>query len=221
MTVRDFFKKYSFIPPLAVLATNLISSFLTRIFTSGGHIYDIVTDWDKSIPFIPEFIYVYFLAFVQWAICLIAIMVIDREKCWYYCLAAALGNLLSGVVFLVFPTVMTIRPEFSGGGALAEFIGKFLFAADNPPMNIFPSLHCLHSWACMRMIFALKRVPLSLKIINSLFSILVFLSVLFVKQHLIFDIPTGIIAFEAGLVITKFSAADKKLSDLEMRFLSR
>ena len=221
MTARDFFRKYSFVPPLTVLATNLISSFLTRIFTSGGHIYDIVTAWDKSIPFIPEFIHVYFLAFVQWAICLIAIMVIDREKCWYYCLAASFGNLLSGVVFLAFPTVMTIRPEFSGGGALTEFIGKFLFSADNPPMNIFPSLHCLHSWACMRMIFALRRVPVSLKAVNAVFSVLVFLSVLFVKQHLLFDVPTGIIAFEAGLLITKLSGADKKLSNLETRLLSR
>lgn len=221
MSARDFFKKYSFIPPLAVLATNLVSSFLTRIFTSGGHIYDIVTAWDKSIPFIPEFIYVYFLAFVQWAICLVAIMIIDREKCWYYCLATSLGNLLSGVVFLVFPTIMTIRPEFSGGGAFTELVGKFIFAADTPPMNIFPSLHCLHSWACMRMIFALKRVPASLKVINAVFSVLVFLSVLFVKQHLIFDIPTGILAFEAGLLITKLSGLDKKLSGLEMRVLSR
>lgn len=221
MTAKDFFKKYSFFPPLAVLATNLISSFLTRIFTAGAHIYDIVTAFDKSIPFVPEFIYVYVLAFVQWAICLVFIMVIDRKKCWYYCIAASLGNLLSGVVFLVFPTVMTIRPEFSGGGALTEFIGRFIFAADSPPMNIFPSLHCLHSWACARMIFSLGKVPASLKITNAVFSVLVFLSVLFVKQHLIFDVPTGIIAFEAGILITKLSGVDKKLSELEMRILSR
>lgn len=207
---------YSFIPPFAVLASNLISSFVTRLFTAGGHIYDITLPIDRALPFVPEFIYIYVLAFLQWAVCLIAVMIIDSKKSWYYCMGITAGNLISGIIFLVFPTVMSIRPDFSGGGAITELIGRFIFAADAPPMNIFPSLHCLHSWGCMRMIFAIKKVPKGLKIVNTVFSVLVFLSVLFVKQHLIFDVPAGIIIFEAGLLITKLTGVDKKLYN--MRF---
>ena len=194
---------YSFIPPFAVLASNLISSFITRMFTAGGHIYDITLPIDRSIPFVPEFIYIYVLAFLQWAVCLIAVMVIDSKKSWYYCMGITAGNLISGVIFLVFPTIMSIRPDFSGGGVITEFIGRFIFAADTPPMNIFPSLHCLHSWGCMRMIFAIKQVPKGIKIANAVFSVLVFLSVLFVKQHLVFDVPAGIIIFEVGLFLVR------------------
>lgn len=220
MINKDFFKKYSFLPPFMLLATNLISSFVTRIFTSGGHIYDITSSADKSIPFLPAFIYIYVLAFLQWFICVMAVMIIDREKNWYFCTGISIANLLSGVVFLIFPTVMSIRPEFSGGGALTEIIGKFIFAADTPPMNILPSLHCLHSWGCMRMIFKVEKVPLSIKIINSVFTVLVFLSVVFVKQHMLIDIPAGVIIFETGLFITRISGVDKKLSRLEIQILS-
>lgn len=203
MTVKKSFSFYSFIPPFAVLASNLISSFVTRIFTAGGHIYDITLPIDRALPFVPEFIYIYVLAFLQWAVCLIAIMIIDSKKSLYYCMGITAGNLISGVIFLVFPTVMSIRHDFSGGGAVTELIGRFIFAADTPPMNIFPSLHCLHSWGCMRMIFAIKQVPKGIKIANAVFSFLVFLSVLLVKQHLIFDVPAGIIIFEAGLLLAR------------------
>ena len=207
--MKEFFKKYPFFPPFLVLATNLISSFLTRPFISG-RVTDIVSVWDKRIPFIPEFIYIYVLAFVQWTVCFIATVFCDKDKSRYFCFGASVANLLSGIVFLVFPTVMSIRPQFEGGGALTEFIGKFIFAADTPPMNILPSLHCLHSWICLRMIFSLKRVRVGIKVINAIFSVLVFLSVLFVKQHMIIDIPTGIIAAEAGLLIIRLCDINKR-----------
>ena len=219
MTVKDILKKCSFFPPLFVVATNLISSFITRLFTSGGTVYDIATDLDKAIPFLPGFIHIYFLAFVQWAICLVAVMILDDEKSWYYCMGISVANLLSGVVFLIYPTVMGIRPPCEGGDAFTQLVGNFLFSADDPPMNILPSLHCLHSWACMRMVFAVKRVPGYLKWINAIFTMLVILSVLLVKQHLLIDIPTGILIFEAGLLITRFTGIDKKLSALRRRIL--
>lgn len=210
MTAKEFFKKYSFFPPLLVLATNLLSSFVTRPFITDSRVHDIATVWDKSIPFVPEFIYIYVLAFVQWAVCLVAAVFLDGRKSRYFCFGASVANLLSGAVFLVFPTVMTIRPDFSGGGALTELLGRFIFAADTPPMNIMPSLHCLHSWICLRMIFSIQKVPKEVKIINAVFSVLVFLSVLFVKQHMIIDIPAGIIIAEAGLFIVRLAAKRKK-----------
>lgn len=201
MSLKKFFSKYSFVPAFAVLASNLISSFVTRFFIGSTH--DITTSLDKALPFIPEFIYIYVLAFVQWTACLIAVMIADKEVSIRYGFGMAAGNIIAGIVFVLFPTVMSIRPEFSGGGALTEMLGKFIFAADTPPMNIFPSVHCLSSWGCMRMIIALKKAPTGIKVGNAVFSVLVFLSVLFVKQHLIFDIPAGIIAFEAGLLTVK------------------
>lgn len=209
MTAKEFFKRYSFFPPLLVLATNLTVSFVTRPFINYDRTVNIVTSADKAIPFVPEFIYVYFLAFVQWAICLIAVMILDKRNNWRFCLGISVGNILSGIVFIVLPTVMSIRPEFSGGGALTELLGRFLFTADTPPKNILPSLHCLHSWGCMRMIFAVKRIPARFKAANAVFTFLVFASVLFVKQHLIIDIPTGILAFELGFIITSIAGRFK------------
>ena len=219
MTVKKFLHRYSILPPVLFLSTNLIVSFITRPFIDSGRIHNIVTGFDKTLPFIPEFIYIYVLAFLQWAICVIGLMILNREKSWYYCTAVAIGNLISGVIFLVFPTMMTVRPEFSGGGAFTELIGKFIFSADTPPMNIFPSIHCLNSWVCIRIVCSSKRVPLGIKILNAMFSAGVFLSVLFVKQHLIFDVPAGILIMELSLLITRVSGIDKKLSNLESKIL--
>ena len=220
MTVKNFLHRYSFIPPVLFLSTNLIVSFVTRAFIDSGRIHNIITGFDRFLPFIPEFIYIYVLAFLQWAICVIGLMILNREKSWHYCTAVAIGNLICGVIFLVFPTMMTIRPEFSGGGAFTELIGKFIFSADTPPMNIFPSIHCLNSWVCIRIVCSSKRVPIGIKIFNMAFSVGVFLSVLFVKQHLIFDVPSGILIMELSLLITRISGVDKRLSSLEIKILS-
>ncbi|MBO4692775.1 MAG: hypothetical protein J5659_00060 [Clostridia bacterium] len=199
--IKGFFKKRYFLPPFLVLATNLTVSFLTRPFIDAAATC-LVTTVDRKIPFVPEFIYIYVFAFVQWLICILAVMIKDKEKSFYYCGGIIFGNLMSGIVFLVFPTIMSIRPEYTGGGLTGEIV-RFIFAADTPPMNIFPSIHCLFSWGCMRMICALGSVPKALKVFNAVFSVLVFLSVLFVKQHVVYDIPAGIFAFEAGLFLTR------------------
>lgn len=205
MQIKDYSAKYGFLlPPVTVLITNLLVSFATRPFISGKT-YDMTTGWDRAIPFVPEFIYIYFLAFVQWAVCLISVMIVDKKVSRRYCTAISAANILSGIVFLTLPTVMTIRPEFSGGGALTEMLGRFLFSADTPPQNIMPSIHCLISWGCMRAVFAVNRIPKSLKIINAVFSFLVFASVLLVKQHCIIDVPAGILAFEAGFLMTRLA----------------
>ena len=205
------FKSRNIIPPFLVLATNLTVSFLTRFFISYDNAGSVTVPLDNRIPFVPEFIYIYVLAFLQWAICIIAVMIIDSGVSLRFCMGISFGNLLSGIVFILYPTVMLSRPQFSGGGITGELV-KFIFAADTPPANIFPSLHCLHSWACMRMLFAVKGVKAPIKILNALFSVLVFLSVLFVKQHTICDIPAGILAFEAGLLIVGiiFSVKNKR-----------
>ena len=218
LTVRDFFRKYSFFPPILVLLTNLISSFPTRPLIPASRLHDIVTAWDLKIPFVPEFIHIYFLAFVQWAVCLIAVMLLDKRASWYYCIGMSIGNVIAGIIFLLFPTVMTIRPELTGSGFTYR-LATMIFSADDPPLNLFPSIHCLLSWGCARMIFAVKRLPKTVKYINAVFSAAVFASVLFVKQHYVIDVPAGILAFEAGLVITKYSHIHEKLAAVESRIL--
>lgn len=208
---KSFFKKINIIPPILTLITNLAVSFLTRPFLSDNRIMDIATAFDKKIPFLPGFIYIYVLAFLQWAVCILSVMLIDREKSDYYCIGISVGNIIAGIIFVAFPTIMAIRPEYSGGGFTGTLV-RFIFAADNPPLNLFPSIHCLFSWGVMRMLFSVKRVPVPVKIFNAVFSCLVFLSVLFVKQHVIYDIPAGILAFEAGLFIAGiiFSVKNKR-----------
>ena len=155
-----------------------------------------------KIPFIESFIYVYVLAFLQWIICYITACVKDDEKCGYFAFGASFANIMCAVCFVAFPTVMTLRPEITGS-SLTDMLTRLIFAADTPPVNLFPSIHCLESWICLRMIFSLKGVPRAVKYANAVFSCLVFASVLLVKQHAFVDVPAGIAAAEAGLLIAR------------------
>lgn len=195
---KSAFEIKRLILPVLVFVSNVAVSFLTRPFISESRCFCPANALDNAIPFVPGFIYIYVLAFLQWAVCVIAVMIIDRRVSDRYCTGIIIGNLISGIIFLAVPMVMSIRPEYSGGG-LTGFLVQFIFAADDPPMNIFPSIHCLFSWGCMRMVFAVSGVNKAIKISNAVFSVLVFLSVLFVKQHLLYDVLAGIIVFETGL----------------------
>lgn len=219
LKTKAFLKRYSVIALLSVLLSDLLAFYGSHLLMFGRGYHDITSALDKKIPFVPEFIIVYVLAFVQWVACYIAIAAEDKQKAYRFCVGASVANIICGIVFVAFPTVMAIRPEASGTG-LVGFLTRFIFAADNPPVNLFPSMHCLESYLCIRVIFASKRVPKFLKALNLVFSIMVFAAVLLVKQHLIIDVFAGILVAELGVLLTKALKLDEKLIKMEGKLLS-
>lgn len=185
-----------------VFITNMIAYYGTHIINNGRAYHSVVMAVDRKIPFIEPFIYVYVLAFLQWIICYITACVKDGEKCGYFAFGASFANLICMVCFIAYPTIMTIRPEINGG-SITDMLTRYIFAADTPPVNLLPSIHCLESWICLRMVFSLKGVPRAVKYANAAFSCLVFASVLLVKQHALADVPAGIAAAEAGLFLAR------------------
>ena len=70
-------------------------------------------------------------------------------------------------------------------------------------MNLFPSVHCLESWFCFRSALKQKKTPEFYKWISFFATILVFLSVLFTRQHVIADIFGAILVFELGMLFAR------------------
>ena len=68
---------------------------------------------------------------------------------------------------------------------------------------LFPSIHCLDSWLSWRFLVQCKKVPLWYKWVNFVFSLLVCLSTVLVKQHVIVDIFAGIAVAELGLLLSR------------------
>ena len=93
------------------------------------------------------------------------------------------------------PTTLA-RPEVIGTDLCSRLV-RLIYTFD-PPVNLFPSIHCLESWCCIRASFLLKKSNRTYQTATLIMSLGVFASTLFIKQHVIADVFGGIVVFEAG-----------------------
>ena len=124
------------------------------------------------------------------------------------CYQFVLGDILSKVIclffFILFPTTLT-RPEITGTDIFSQLV-RFIYSVD-APVNLFPSIHCLESWCCIRaaykMNFKTEKRTNYYRVATILMSLGIFASTLFIKQHVIADVFGGIAAFEIGMILAK------------------
>ena len=187
---------------LLVVAVDLFAYYGTILLNRGAVYHTMDLPLDASIPFVPAMMLVYVLAFVQWLACFALLVWEPPRRCRYFALGIVFAELICAACFLLYPTWMANRPVPEG----TDFFNRltaFIFAADNPSRNLFPSLHCAFSWICMRVTLASERVKPPLRAANAVFTLLVFASVVLVKQHVVVDIPAGVAAAELGLLLAR------------------
>ena len=124
----------------------------------------------------------------------------NRDVCYEVFTGEAVAKIITAVIFLALPTAM-VRAAVPDGG-FCNMITHWIYAADEPN-NLFPSIHCLESWLIFRGLMKCKKVPRGFTVGFGVFSVLVFASVVLVKQHVFVDIPAGILVAEAGLFISR------------------
>ena len=184
------------------VAVDLFAYYGTILLNRGAVYHTMALPVDARIPFVPAMMLVYVLAFVQWIVCYGLMVFEPRGRCRYFALAAIFAELICAACFLLWPTWMADRPVPAGTDFLSR-LTAFIFAADDPSRNLFPSLHCVHSWLCLRITLASDRVKPPLRMVNGAFTLLVLASVVLVKQHVIVDIPAGIATAELGLLLSR------------------
>ena len=67
--------------------------------------------------------------------------------------------------------------------------------------NLFPSIHCLVSWFCFLGIKDQKRIPTWYKGVSFTLAVLVFLSTIFTKQHVLVDVAGGVILAQVCFIL--------------------
>ena len=108
------------------------------------------------------------------------------------------------MLFLLIPTT-TVRPEITDSGFTAWLMG-LIYQLD-PPLDLFPSIHCLVSWMCFIGIRGNKRVPRWYRIFSCIFALLVVVSTQVTKQHYLIDAIGGILLAEVLYAWNKRSNA--------------
>ncbi len=208
MKLSKIVPKYGYVPFILVIAVNCFVFYVTRLLTAAAPHYDVSIWLDKKIPFVPEFIVIYILAIGQWI--LILALAAREEKDFYFKATAAemSSKIFVFLIFLFLPTSME-RGDIQGTD-IFDMLTQLIYTLD-APNNLFPSIHCLDSWVCLRVVCKMKTAPKWFKICNAIFSLLVFASVVLVKQHLFVDILGGIFIGELGFLMVRLFHTEKLL----------
>lgn len=166
--------------------------------------------WDEAIPFVPVFIIFYIGAFVQWILYYQRLTVEDERTCRWFMTAEIMTKLISMFIFIRVPLTI-IRPVVAPKGIFKRLTRMIYFV--DTPTELLPSLHCVQSWLSFRLLMNIRKEKKWLIVLAAVFTLGVFASTLFVKQHYLADVAVGILLAEICLQITSwfFRQKDREL----------
>lgn len=197
---------YSRLPLLLVVVWNQSVYYGARILTANRYHYNIELGIDKTMPFLPWTVSIYFLCYLFWIANYVICARQEKEAAYRFMCADCLAKFACFACFLIIPTT-NIRPTVEGQGIWNELM-RFLYQADSAD-NLFPSIHCLVSWFCYIGIRGKRNIPLWYRCFSCFAAFAVFFSTLATKQHVIVDVIGGVLLAEVCYFITGHTAITK------------
>ena len=194
--MKHFLKKitgivpaYGFFPLVFSFVFNCLVYSGSRAIAGGWYHHNIESSLDLRLPFVPQFLIVYFGCYIFWAVNYILAARQEKEQVYRFFTADLISRCVCLIIFLAYPTTNT-RPVIEGSG-FWDLLAGWLYSIDAAD-NLFPSIHCLVSWFCFLAVKGQKKIPIWYKAVSFILAVLVFLSTLFTKQHVIVDVAGGI-----------------------------
>lgn len=191
---------YSYVPLIFALLFNTAVYTGSRFIAGGWKHYNIETSVDRLIPFFAPSVSVYLVCYLFWGINYILIARQNKEAVCRFFAGDFISRLICLFFYLVFPTT-NVRPEVVPEGFWNQVM-IWLYSVDAAD-NLFPSIHCLVSWFCYIGIRGRKDIPVWYQRFSLIFAIMICISTLTTKQHVIADVAGGILAAEICLRIGK------------------
>ena len=184
------------------------------------HYTVIHTAVDDMIPFCEVFIIPYLMWFV-YAFGFAFYMFLQDEKSYHEVAAfLVIGMTVFLAVSVFFPNILLLRPETMPRNNIFTYMVERLYAVDTPT-NVTPSIHVYNSLAVMIAVWRtdakLVRSKMS-KILMTVLGFLIILSTMFLKQHSVGDVLSGLalagigysMVYIKGLVVT-FRSFDRRV----------
>lgn len=205
--MKHFLKKitgivpaYGFFPLVFSFVFNCLVYSGSRAIAGGWYHHNIESSLDLRLPFVPQFLIVYFGCYIFWAVNYILAARQEKEQVYRFFTADLISRCVCLIIFLAYPTTNT-RPVIEGSG-FWDLLAGWLYSIDAAD-NLFPSIHCLVSWFCFLAVKGQKKIPIWYKAVSFILAVLVFLSTLFTKQHVIVDVAGGIFLVQGCFWIGK------------------
>lgn len=165
---------------------------------------------DGIIPVVTVFIIPYVWAYAFWGMAPMAVSKCDKKHFYDYLMAYFLACMLGALILAFAPTYMDRVAEglLDDSPGFLNQLRRFWYSLDGGERayNLFPSFHCINSTVSYLGVMGRKEIPKWFRVYSLITAILIFFSTVFVKQHYVVDVISGIIiALIAYFVCKKFS----------------
>lgn len=191
--IKTIVPEKSIVPLIFAVAFNMIVYCGSRLIAGEWTHYNIESSLDRLIPFWPPSVVIYFGCYFFWAANYILISRQDKKEVCRFFSADFLSRVVCLACFLLFPTTNT-RPAVEPAGFFNKLM-ILLYSVDAAD-NLFPSIHCLVSWFCYIGICGKKEIPVWYRRFSCVFALMVCVSTLTTKQHVILDVTGGVLLAE-------------------------
>ena len=208
--IKKFFQERKYVLLLLLWVVFIVWYFLMNKVDKNLHLIHIPID-DK-IPFVEFFVIFYVLWYGYIAFSFIWTLVTSKRDFLTMCSLVFLTYLTSLIVITVYPSYHDLRPDPST--VRDNLFTKLVFAlySTEEPRCIFPSMHCMGVLAMsVGLLFAESlKGKLWPKIFCPIFSVLVMLSTVFIKQHSFADVLLAIGMIIPVCLLTYFVIVPKR-----------
>lgn len=182
---------------ITMAVVNISYIFLNN--SSRGY-YTLVTRIDRWIPYIKQFIIIYWIWYPFMLSSLIFFCLYYKRVYLKVLFTIVVGMSVCYVIYFFFQTTVP-RPEIYGNDFFSQLV-KVTYGIDKP-FNCFPSIHVLNSFAVMKGAKEAFKNNTKGKVLIYIIGISIIVSTQFVKQHVISDVIIAIILCE---IIYRFIA---------------
>lgn len=207
--------KKNLMPVVIAITTYLLAYQIPKITVPDYRLHYLNIALDDQIAIYSPAILIYIGAFFQWFNCMIIVCRQKIELVYRIASAIMIGSIIGFLAFIIYPTAIH-RPEIIGTSIFDNLL-RLIYSVDNI-ICACPSFHCFCSTIVILILYKCEGIKISTKCFNVIFSLLVYISTLLTKQHVIIDVPFGILlAFVAmslsnKIVFTKlFDLVNEKL----------
>lgn len=166
-------------------------AYLERTVTTHFHVIHVALD--DYIPFCEYFIVPYLLwfAYVAWGVAYFYFK--DKNEYFRLCTVLFTGMTVFLVVSTVYPNGHYLRPVTYARDNIFVDLVKWLHSTDTAT-NLFPSIHVYNSIAINMAVWHSEhfKQKKAVRYGSALLMVSIILSTMFLKQHSVFDVVTGI-----------------------------
>lgn len=191
--ISNLIPQYAVLPLIMAFTFNMAVYGGARVIAGDWKHYNIESPLDQMIPLFTPSVAVYLGCYLFWGANYIMIARLGKKEVCRFFSADFISRVVCFLFYLLLPTTNT-RPVIEPDGFWNQAL-LFVYRMDAAD-NLFPSIHCLVSWFCYIGLRGKKEIPVWYRGISCLLAILVCISTLTTKQHVILDVFGGVFLAE-------------------------